>query len=104
MTPGSAPLHAAVTSSPLVRPCSGPPRESRMRNIIRWYTTVFAIAFVVIASAHLLRARPMNFALSEALLWASISAAIYVATRIYNSRQGRTCAVCEEPSPRIGQG
>ena len=68
-----------------------------MRAILRWYATVFTIAFVVIAAAHLLRARPMNYALSEALVWASITAAVYVASRLYNARRGRHCALCESP-------
>jgi len=65
-----------------------------MRPILRWYATVFTVAFLVIASAHLLRARPLAFAISEALLWSSITAAIYVATRLYNSHRGRECALC----------
>ena len=70
-----------------------------MRPILRWYATVFAIAFFVIAAAHLLRARPLAFAISEAFLWASISAAVYVATRLYNVRRGRECALCQDLPP-----
>ncbi|BCT91031.1 hypothetical protein LYSHEL_00550 [Lysobacter helvus] len=70
-----------------------------MRPILRWYATVFAFAFVVIAAAHLLRSRPMAFAISEALLWASITAAVYVASRLYNARRGRACALCDDLPP-----
>jgi len=68
-----------------------------MRRILRWYATVFSIAFLVIGAAHLLRARPLSFAISEALLWASITAAVYVASRLYNARRGRACALCQDP-------
>jgi hypothetical protein len=68
-----------------------------MRPVLRWYATVFAFAFAVIAAAHLLRSRPMSYAISEALVWASITAAVYVASRLYNIRRGRQCALCQDP-------
>jgi hypothetical protein len=70
-----------------------------MRPILRWYATVFTIAFAVIAAAHLLRSRPMSYAISEALVWASITAAVYVAARLYNIRRGRACALCDDLPP-----
>ena len=36
----------------------------------------------------------MAHAASEALVWASISAAIYASTRLYRTRQGQDCALC----------
>jgi hypothetical protein len=65
-----------------------------MRKPLRWYATTFAVAFLVIATAHLLRGRPLAYALSEALLWSAISAAIYTATRLYHQRRGTACAAC----------
>ena len=67
-----------------------------MRKPLRWFATTFTIAFLVIASAHLLRSRPLAYALSEALLWSAISAAIYTATRLYHQRRGTACAACGE--------
>lgn len=65
-----------------------------MRKTLRWYIAAFSIAFVVIGAAHLLRGRPLAHAASEALVWASISAAIYASTRLYRTRQGQDCALC----------
>jgi hypothetical protein len=70
---------------------------------IRRYALVFAIAFVVIAGAHLLRGRSFESSLVEAVIWSAISAGIFVGARIYQSRKGVHCAMCNdipvEPDP-----
>ena len=65
---------------------------------LRWLLAAFAIAAPVIFLAHVLRDRPLNYAVSEALVWGGISAWIYVVGRIYNVRRGRHCALCERLS------
>lgn len=69
---------------------------------LRWLLAAFAIAFPVIFLAHVLRDRPLRYAISEALIWGGISAWVYVVGRIYNVRRGRQCALCEGPS-RAGE-
>ena len=77
----------------------------RMLTPIRWYLAVVAIAFPVLAAAHLLRDRPLDYALREAALWSAITAAVYVASRLYNARRGQHCALCVEAPPASpGQG
>jgi hypothetical protein len=66
-----------------------------MRALFRAYAVVFTLAFVVIASSHLLRARPLEYALREALLWSAVSAGVYFATRLFHMRRGRSCALCD---------
>ncbi|MUV14378.1 hypothetical protein [Noviluteimonas gilva] len=65
---------------------------------LRWLLAAFAIASPVIFLAHMLRDRPLHYAISEALVWGGITAWVYVVGRIYNARRGRKCALCEEPS------
>ncbi len=62
------------------------------------FLLVFSIAFAVIVSAHLLRGHELMFSLSESLLWAMISANIFTASRIYQSRKGVHCALCDDIS------
>lgn len=66
---------------------------------LRRYATVFAFAFVVIAAAQLLRGREFEVALQHALLWASMSAAVFLATRLYYSGRGVPCAICRDTPP-----
>jgi hypothetical protein len=70
---------------------------------IRRFALVLAIAFVVIAGAHLLRGRSFESSLVEALIWSVISAGIFVSARMYQSRKGVHCAICNdipvEPAP-----
>jgi len=63
---------------------------------LRRFFVVFCIAFVVIASAHLLRGHDVMSSLSESLLWAMISANIFTASRIHQSRKGIHCALCND--------
>lgn len=63
---------------------------------LRRFLLVFCIAFVLIMGAHLLRGHELGFSLSESLLWAIISANIFTASRIIQSRKGRHCSLCKD--------
>jgi len=63
---------------------------------IRRFLLVFGIAFSAIVSAHLLRGHELVFSLTESAVWAMISANIFVGARIFHSRQGRRCALCND--------
>lgn len=63
---------------------------------IRRFLLVFAGAFVLIAASHLVRGRGLEHALIEALLWASLTAAVFTGARIVQSRRGQHCAVCRD--------
>ena len=63
---------------------------------VRRFVTVLAGAFVVIAAVQLLKGHPAAHAASEGLLWATVSAAVFVGARIAQSRRGRHCALCRD--------
>lgn len=63
---------------------------------IRRFLVVLAGAFLLIAAAHLLRGRGMDYALTEAGLWAAICAGVFTGARWYQSRRGQPCAVCKD--------
>ncbi|MCM2256371.1 MAG: hypothetical protein NDJ94_11950 [Vicinamibacteria bacterium] len=63
---------------------------------IRRFLTVFAGAFVVIAAAQLLKGRAMEDAAWHASLWAAAAAAVFTASRLYQSRRGQHCAICKD--------
>lgn len=67
---------------------------------LRRFMLMFCLAFTVIVCAHLLRGHELMFSLSESLLWATISANIFMFTRIYHSRKGRYCALCIDIAER----
>jgi hypothetical protein len=63
-------------------------------RLIRGFVVVLAGAFVVIAAAQLLQGHPLGDAVPDALLWSTISSAIFTAGRIYRWRKGQYCAMC----------
>lgn len=64
---------------------------------LRRFTTVFALAFVVIAASQwLLRGRTPADAALQGAIWAAIAASVFTATRIYKSRRGEPCALCND--------
>jgi hypothetical protein len=69
-------------------------------RLIRGFLLVTAIAFIVIAGAHLLEGNPLGDVVPESLAWAVFSAGIFTAARIYRWRKGQYCAVCGDV-PRV---
>ena len=66
---------------------------------IRRFVLIFCLVFAVLACVHLLRGHELLFTLKESLLWGIITANIFVASRIYDSRRGRLCALCNDTPP-----
>ncbi len=64
------------------------------RRWIKQAVIVFTVGFAILLIAALLRDRPLRRALNESIAWAAVSTAIFVGTRLYWSRQGRSCALC----------
>jgi hypothetical protein len=73
---------------------------------VRRFLIIFAVAFIVIAGAHLLRGRPLEYAALHGLIWSVISALVFVAAQIHKDRKLQRCAVCEAidgPPPATGR-
>ena len=64
---------------------------------IRRFLWVFTLAFLIIGTSQfLLRGRTLEDAALQGLIWAAIAASIFTATRLYRSRQGQHCALCQD--------
>lgn len=63
---------------------------------LRRFFTVLALAFLVIASSHVLRGRPIKYAVTEGLVWGLIASALFLGTRLYWSRKGERCGLCAD--------
>ena len=57
---------------------------------------IFSLVAVTLLCVYLLRGKPVTTAVSEAVLWAAISAAAVVATRLVRLRRGERCAMCKD--------
>ena len=68
-------------------------------KLIRGFLVVLAGAFVLIAAAQLLKGNTLEYAVSEGLLWAAISATIFTVARAYRLRKGQYSAVCGDLPP-----
>jgi hypothetical protein len=63
---------------------------------IRRYVLVLVGTFVVIAGAQVLRGRALEASIIHGLIWSVVSASIFVGARIYQSRKGQHCAICND--------
>lgn len=64
---------------------------------VRRFSTVFLGAFVVLTTAQwLLRGQRLENAALHGVIWAAVSATVFTAARIYHSRRGRHCAICND--------
>lgn len=61
---------------------------------VRRFALAYLAALVLIAGGQLLRGRPPEQAFTHALLWALITAAVYLVALRYRARRG--CAVCPD--------
>lgn len=60
------------------------------------FLQVWGFAFLGILGGQLLIGRGGEQALTQALVWAPITAAVFVATRLYHIRRGRRCELCND--------
>lgn len=63
---------------------------------IKRYLFIFALVATVLLCVYLVRGKPVATAVTEALLWAAISAAVVIATRLVRLRRGERCAMCND--------
>ena len=63
---------------------------------IRRWCLAFVVAGLVIAASHWLRQRGLDYAVREGLLWGAITASVFVAARLWQSRRGQHCALCRD--------
>lgn len=62
---------------------------------LRWLFVSFGVTFPVLLFAYLLRDRPWQQAVSEALTWGGITAFVFTAAQIRRVRRGKECALCD---------
>lgn len=65
------------------------------------FLQVGGFAFLGIFGGQLLIGRGGEQALTQALVWAPITAAVFTATRLYHIRRGRRCELCGDMPDRI---
>lgn len=67
---------------------------------IRRFLVIFVGAFAIITGVQYLKHRDSRYAIEQGLLWAGITAIVFVAARVYQSRKGQQCAICQD-TPEI---
>jgi multisubunit Na+/H+ antiporter MnhF subunit len=71
---------------------------------IRRFVLIFAGAFVLLSTIYVMRGRALKDAVAEAALWSAIAAALFIATRLYYSSQGRRCELCKDMPDEMPHG
>ena len=69
---------------------------------VRRFFVVLVGAFVLITGVQLLKGHARDAALVHGLIWAPLTAAVFVTGRLYQSRRGQHCAVCQD-TPEMQQ-
>ena len=67
--------------------------------IIR-FATVFIGSCLIIAVAQLLKGHETSYAATQGVVWGLIASTIFIAVRLYRSRRGERCELCNDtPNP-----
>ena len=69
---------------------------------IRRFITVLALASVLIALAQWARGQTLQYAITQGAIWGFVSAAVFTAARIIQSRRNQHCAICKD-TPEMAQ-
>ena len=70
---------------------------------IKRFITVFTGVFLLLFIVYLVRGRTPSTAATESALWAAISTSLFIATRLYRSRQGQHCELCGDTPETAGK-
>jgi hypothetical protein len=63
---------------------------------IRRFFTVLLLVGVIVAFAHWVKGHTFQYAITQGAIWGCISAAVFTAARIYQSRRKQHCAICKD--------
>ena len=71
---------------------------------VRRFILVWTVAFILIAGAQALKGHDLAYALTQGLLWGTISTGVFIGARLYQSRRGQHCAICQDTPEMRGEG
>ena len=63
---------------------------------LRRFALVFAGALMLIAAVQYMNTGDAAFALKHGTIWATASASVFTAARLWQSRRGQHCAICKD--------
>ena len=69
---------------------------------IRRFFMVLVLAGLIVALAQWVKGHSLQYAITQGAIWGSVSAAVFVAARIYQSRRKQHCAICRD-TPEMAQ-
>ncbi|HJT79640.1 MAG TPA: hypothetical protein VJ719_00465 [Chthoniobacterales bacterium] len=69
---------------------------------IKRFVTVLVGAFVIICAVQVAKGHDFRYAARHAALWGFITAGVFTAARLFQSRRGQHCAICKD-TPEIGR-
>ena len=63
---------------------------------IKRFLIILLGAFVIISTAQLLKGRSLPYSTTQGAIWGLITATIFTVGRMYQSRRGQHCAICQD--------
>lgn len=69
---------------------------------IKRFVTMLGGAFIVIGAAQMLRGHGLHDSAVQGAIWGVVAASVFTVARIFQSRQGQRCAICQD-TPKMRQ-
>ena len=63
---------------------------------IKRFFLVLFWAFVIICGAQLLKRHGLEYSVTQAATWSTISAVVFTVARFFQARRGQHCALCRD--------
>ena len=70
---------------------------------IRRTATVFALVALVLFVVGVLKGQAASASAAYSAVWASVSTAVFIGARLYQSRRGQHCALCQDTPVTFGE-
>lgn len=63
---------------------------------IKRFITVAVVAIALLTAVELIKGHELGQAVSFGAVWGVLASALFIATRLYRSRKGEHCAICND--------
>ena len=67
-------------------------------------TSVFTVIFFLLGIIYYFKGYETQEAILSAVIWSFISTSVFICTRLYHSKKGRSCAICNDTPEKPNSG
>ncbi|WP_133406912.1 hypothetical protein [Parashewanella tropica] len=67
-------------------------------------TSVFTVVFLLLTVIYYFKGYETNQAILSAAVWSFLATSVFICTRLYHSKKGRSCAICNDTPDKSNPG